>query len=875
MKKYIGTVLTGCLLLTCLIVSAQEPGLTKIIASRFSKIWYFAPQEKVYLQTDKSYYSAGENIWFSAYIVNAATHKPDTKSNYVYVELIDRADSVINRVKLKRDSLGIAGNIYLKPEMIAGEYVLRAYTYWMQNTDADFFFKKKIRIGNYIDDRIKMDYEFGKSENGKQPVKIIFTNTFSTPLDQKNIVVRQSWLPRNKNKLTALTSKKGEVQFVISVDSNTVRKRFLDITIAEPGVKFYRKVLIPESGNDFDIQFFPESGVFLDDNIQTVAFKAVARNGLATDIKGKLFNDKNEELTDFSSFSYGMGKFILKTSPNEKYYAVITNSAGITKKVDLPQTQSGGISLHLASNRGKTLFQLINQSKIPTDSLFLMIHSRGIVFLVLPFSQTEGQIPESFLPPGICSYAVIDSAGNTYCERLQFIRNLNFPVINMQSNKTLYGKREPVELTFNLENQSVKKWDGNFSLSITDSKLVEEDSINDNILSYLLLSSDIKGYIENPKQYFADNSPVTREKTDILMLTQGWRRFNTAGLVKGKSPKLDYYMEVGQTVSGKVLNLANKPSIGTEIILLSGYKNQISTTKTDSSGQFILDGIEFPDSTNIILKAKSKVKIVDVELIPDKDIFPKSKNNIPFSIENKEDKKEEYLSLSKEKYYNEGGMMVINLEEFTVDAETKKSSDSFYAGMADNTFDAEKINEFPGLMIMDLIAMFPGVQVNGDQISIRGSQGNPLFVIDGIETDRLEDVQYLNPGDIEDISLFKGANTAMFGSKGGNGVITITLKKGASLQSPTPPSLARVSPLGYQKPAEFYVPKYEVDSILRLPKSDLRTTVYWSPRLHPDANGQIITRFFTADKPHNYRVELEGITKSGEICRFKGVLRRE
>ena len=117
-----------------------------LITNRFMKQWVGAPQEKVYLQTDKPYYSAGEDIWFKAYLVNATTLGSTTLSQFIYVELINKSDSVVSRVKIKKDSLGFSGYIRLNTTIPIGFYSLRAYTYWMQNSPIDFFFTKRLFI---------------------------------------------------------------------------------------------------------------------------------------------------------------------------------------------------------------------------------------------------------------------------------------------------------------------------------------------------------------------------------------------------------------------------------------------------------------------------------------------------------------------------------------------------------------------------------------------------------------------------------------------------------------------------------------------------------------------------------------------------------
>ncbi len=865
------------LLAFCTVSFSQSNDFTKTIATRFSKLWLQLPQEKVYLHTDKPFYSAGEEIWFKAYLVNASTLFPNTQSRFIYTELVDQSDSVICRVKIRKDSLGFRGHIKLQPELMAGTYMLRAYTYWMQNVPADYFFKKRIQIGNGIDDRINCDVKFGTFADGKLPVSLSFSNTFKSPLTGKAVIINQTWIKTGKPKFSQTTDDKGKISLSIPYNLTDSVKRILEVSITEPGTKFKNKIILPELSKDFDVQFLPESGVFLSDELQSLAFKAIGKNGLGIHVTGTIFNNANEQITDFTSVYKGMGKISIKTNPGESYYALVTSDDGIQKKYLLPAPSETGISLNLTYNRGKINYQIANKSGKQDSSLSLMIHSRGVVYVVLPLANLTGQVTESLLPAGVASFSVIDSTGNVYCERLVFIKNMHLPIMSMSQDKPFYGKRAPVQLGFTITDEAGKPLQGNFSVSVTDSKFVPKDTVNDNILTYLLLSSDLKGYIEEPALYFSDNKPATREKLDLLMCTQGWRRFSTANLAKGQLKTPDFYLEAGQAVSGKVLNLLNKPSTGCDIIMFSTYKNRIAIEKTDSVGRFLITGIEFPDSTSLILKAKSKTKLVDVELIPDMDYFPKLKEYFPIANSTSMPSAD-YLLVSKEKYYNDGGMLMVNLDEFTVNADarrTKASETRFYSGMADNEFTAEKLEQYPGYSIFDILSMTPGVVVNGETISIRGSQGNPLFMVDGIETERIEDISYLNSSDLENISVFKGANTAIFGSKGGNGVVAIELKKGVVRQAQTPPSLAHIMPLGFQKPAEFYVPKYEVDSIRNLSRSDLRTTIYWNPSVVTDVNGNCQLKFYTADRANHYNVELEGIGPKGEICRFSAVIRRE
>lgn len=113
------------------------------------------PQEKLYIQTDKPYYIAGDSLWFRVHLVDAATNIPSTspsypdgRSKYVYVELHDNAtDALIERAMIKRDSLGVFSNaLQLADSLPAGNYTLIAYTRHMIQFGSEHFARKQFAI---------------------------------------------------------------------------------------------------------------------------------------------------------------------------------------------------------------------------------------------------------------------------------------------------------------------------------------------------------------------------------------------------------------------------------------------------------------------------------------------------------------------------------------------------------------------------------------------------------------------------------------------------------------------------------------------------------------------------------------------------------
>ena len=105
-------------------------------------------REKTYLHIDKTTYNAGEDLWFKAYLVDASTLRPDAASKIVYVDLIDPDNKIIaSRIIKINDGCG-DGDFKLAADLITGEYIVRAYTRFMQNFDEAWFFRKRLSVAN-------------------------------------------------------------------------------------------------------------------------------------------------------------------------------------------------------------------------------------------------------------------------------------------------------------------------------------------------------------------------------------------------------------------------------------------------------------------------------------------------------------------------------------------------------------------------------------------------------------------------------------------------------------------------------------------------------------------------------------------------------
>jgi hypothetical protein len=130
-------------------VFSQDEMMPSIV-SKFKSYSSIALQEKLFLHTDKDFYVAGEILWFKIYYTDGASHKPLHLSKVAYVEILNGTGKAELQAKISLESGKNNGSFYLPVTLNSGNYTIRAYTNWMKNFDAGYFFDKKITIINTV-----------------------------------------------------------------------------------------------------------------------------------------------------------------------------------------------------------------------------------------------------------------------------------------------------------------------------------------------------------------------------------------------------------------------------------------------------------------------------------------------------------------------------------------------------------------------------------------------------------------------------------------------------------------------------------------------------------------------------------------------------
>jgi len=844
------------------------------------------PQEKVYLHIDRPVYIAGETIWYRAHVANALLHSPVT-SQYVYTELINPLDSVVERVKVRADSGAFNGYINLDQALPEGDYTLCAWTENMLNPGADYHFRKPIRIEGPLSATVSTAVSFRSEKGDRITAEVVFSDIKSN----KKIFPDKLRMRINGQTLTDVKTDEDTISrfsFRLPEESDL---RMLYVETA----KSREYIPVPLPSDDYEVYFFPEGGNIPAGTDSRITFKALNRQGMAEDVTGKIIDSYGNEHARIETVHDGMGLFVLNADEETDYYAVCTNNRGLEKQFELPAARKGIYSLSTEFSGDSLLVSVIKSSDIlQQKNLFLVLHTRGILHYAEPWDSnyTTVSFDTRRFPSGVLQAILFDDNMIPLSERLVFCLNSDQAQVSLKTDRDTYQKRQMVNASVHVSGPDGLPRKGSFSVSVTDDNDIKPDS-SVTILTTLLLTSELRGHINNPGFYFQENNPLAATAIELLMMTNGWRRYDIPAVLTGRYQEMRYPLKHGMEITGSVRSLIlGKPVAKAEVTAFSWDSGYFDETVTDSTGRFAFGGIEFPDSTEFVIQALNKAGRPAVDLILAGEFYPgvtalpaRSPEVIEETVN--EAQMSRYITRADTKYTMENGMRTIYIDEVIIKAkapEKKNYSFSYYMPQINmpsiNILDYEQIEEIHPAFLSEIIDHIPFTRVEGGKViidrmslSLNGPISAVLVIDDMIIHDY--DINMIDPYSVERIAILKGSQTTLLGGAGAGGAVVITTRKGANAYKPVPKfNIQTITPLGFQKPAEFYSPRYETQEQREIGPPDLRTTIYWNPDITPSARGDAAFDFYTADTPSDYSVIIEGITSDGLIIHSKSRISR-
>ena len=862
--------------LICLCCSIMLPAQTLSFDDFFertSQQCKICPSEKVYIHTDRSVYVAGDSIWMRAYVVDGICHAPRNSSAYVYVTLQNPFLETISQVRIKADEQGhIHGYIVLPDDLPKGEYSLCAYTQYMKNFDSEYFFKKRITINNVLNKSIRLE----TSRRGNH-LDVRFINPVTGEMnDVQNCA---AWV--------------SDGDIAVNRKDNGYSIKFYNsnerVVLIQAGN--YREFVEVDVRPDYDVSFFPEGGQLVAGEFNRLAFKSINSLGLGEDIVGTLRDERDSILQHFNSLYRGMGSITFIPELGKKYFAVCENAVGVQKRFALPMA-TDGCTLWVSEVNGKVYAKVLYSSQGKHNKeMYVYALQRG-----WPVAIRKWQKPNLGLVcdkndfiEGTASFMLANENGQIVSERLLFIHKDEQVQGKLRAENPNPGKREKISLTVEVPEAD---WEGDCSVSVVDNRDVRPDSC-ENILSSLLLTSDLRGHIEAPAWYFEkdenDTLNLRHRALDALMMTQGWRKYDLEKVWASEYKSPDFLPEQSLRISGKVTtHVARKPIVDGKVQVMVPNMAISEEVRTDDKGYFVFDNVDAPDSTVYWISAytnKGKDKVV-LEL--DTVIHPVMGTRLPpyhtVSHSKRINASEHYLEKVDLRILNNQGIRHLFMDEVIVTAPKIKPRTEYETKEGNVLSIREKSIEESGVqdVVTFLRQKIPGfnfreVVVNEETderyltISMRGSEAT--LILDGSMYkygQQIAVLRTLNKDDIEQVDVLKSPYSLIYDPETTGGVIAITTKRGYDKYNAKwgPTNLKTIMPLGFQKPAEFYVPRYDFIAEKESKNPDLRTTIHWQPHLKVQ-NGKASIEFYTADGVVDYSVVIEGVGKDGRLLRVE------
>ena len=639
------------------------------------------------------------------------------------------------------------------------------------------------------------------------------------------------------------------------------------------------------------LEFFPEGGNLVSDFINTVAYKATNENGLPVDVKGKLFSEKNEVLTNFTSYHNGMGMFEFTAAANGKYYILLDEDA-TTKRYYLPEQTVKGIALSVIPHPQGNFFELKQRKDNPAFQVaYMIVHMQHhIVFrqdFKTPKEEIQGVINTQKLHSGIMQITFFNKDDQPLAERLCFV-----------DNKEYIQRGELIADTINFNEKgrnrvSIQLKDtvrGSFSVSIVDPEYNLLSAREENIFSNLLLTSDLKGYIHNPAYYFSGDNDSVKTALDLVMMTNGWRRFKWTELLQKTSQEIPYKDWSFITISGKItLRESKRPFAEKPLMLMlitADSTKSMQMINTDKQGNFRLDSMLFFGKSSILFSdiRGKKSQFIDANLSADSltrsfSLRPLQRNlfsNIDFLGIASQSK----MAFDFDAIQKANGLM---LEAVTVKTRRRNPIEELEEKYAKGAFSTEGNKTIdlvnnkdadPYQNIFDYLQLrVPGLEINSNgfeyeiyyrqnpSISSMGNIPMTLF-LDEVETDASL-ISTIPANQIAMVKVF-GTFVAAAGN-GPGGVLAIYTKKGADMNDVMRYGSSMVKYNGYSITKEFYAPDYAID-ISEKTQADNRITIDWRPDvLVNNVNPKIPLTFYNNDRTKSYKIIVEGMTIDGKM----------
>jgi len=876
-------------------------GQVDAVSKKIDEYAGLLPLERVYAHTNKTIFAPRESIYFTTYLCNSA-FGVSNQSDMVIVDLIAPNGQVISHKQFATQSIYAKGSVKLDRSLAGGRYKLKVQTPWMANFP-NLAYEKEITLMRTNPPRLLMQLQLEKESYGKGEaavadfaVKDLGNHPLSNQTFDYEVNIGGQLFLSQMGKTDHLG--KSRIEFALPA---TLKDKHVSLNVRFVHQQLMESISrnIPIILEDIDVKFMPEGGYLLEGFPNTVAVKALNAEGFPADIEGAIYDDAGKEVVKFSSFHQGMGKFSFVPKMGQSYYAKLEKPYRTNERITLPAIKNAGVKVQLEEqSKDKLKLQVI--SSMDTRVTYL-IRKEDKIFRTADLAVTKGinslTVAKDGLPQGVLSISVLQGE-QILSERLFFNTIDEGLQIQVTTDKAIYKTREDVRLTIETRDASGKSIPAALSLSVVDDKLLSYlDDKQHHMLSWMWLGTALQGDIYQPAFYFDQTKEKRTQALDMLLLTQGWRNYQWDKVSSNIELKI-VPARVNNMLSGIVYKQANRKEVPYSSTIYVVADSLLYTVKPDKNGRFSVRTIPCAAWQIYIPKHRINenyyISSLQNDQAMDKLVGARRIDPELFFGQVAADPSIRSLAVTESVPPTVGTVSPTfnqdtNLEEIVVigygaDKKTSLTASMIRINVETLYAQANLVSALSGREAG--INVRPSIERSTAPIVIRGmssigGNGGPLFVVDGVPYNEasFSDFSRFSAELIESVSILKGASaTAIYGSRGANGVVLITTKGGKGSEQMTNNVLNKSHLVGSQEyltlnmiypkirfdqPEEFYVPKYQNKQAMI--KDDFRDNIYWNYHIETDVRGRAQVTFSNADENTSYRIITEGIAANGMI----------
>ena len=815
-----GPWLRGALLsLTALVgLAGQQPGLptTQKAVQAMQDFYRLSRPEKAYLHLDKATYTVGETLWLSANVVAADTHRPDTLSRVLHVELLAGSGRVVARRELRLAGGRSHGSLALPDTLAPDTYQLRAYTGWMRNAGPAFFFNRRIQVW---------------------PAAAPTAEASPAQLRAKAATARR---------LSTTLGRAPDVQFF--AEGGTLVAG-LDNVVAFKATDY--------AGNGLAVE-----GQVLNEQAQPVASFRSSHLGMGSFAFKPAAGQRYHAV--IAPGGAALQVPLPAVQPAGYTLHVVTLASAFLVTVQRQGGAGGSVSL-LGQVRGRVAYSAHGEltagnevftTRIPVGQFpagivqFTLFDAQGLPLAErLAFAANDPGLRVT-LTPDRASYgprqpvrvrvAVADGAGQPVAVPLSLAVTdagafdagaetiaahllLTSDLSGYVENPGYYFQNPTRETAQHLDALLLTQGWRRFAWKqvLAGPPAAPEFGFERAI--------GVRGHVTLPNGKPVAGGTVTYlqakpEKIYLSTLTDANGRFLFTGLDRCNDTTR--------------LTLQARTDRGKRNLLL-----QLDPGPPVPAGQLPLLPLQPPAALAEAVQRSQLQHAAEIKLQ-----FDTTRNVL---LSNVQVSARRAAPADPRRLYPQGGATVLRMDDYP----TARNGSATALQM--------------------LQGRVPGVSVTGSdpniQVQIRGvnslsGSSEPLFLLDGVPVTP-DALAYFPATDVETIEILKGAQAALFGSRASGGVIAVYTRRGSPNYSPSvepAPGVLALRVPGYVCDREFYAPRYDVPAARSNLPDPRRSTLYWNPQVRTNAAGQAEVTFFTADTPGTFRLSAEGVSAAGQ-----------